>query len=375
MLINKCMKEMTNMIRILQVVGGLNTGGAENLLMSIYRAIDRNEIQFDIIKHSKMPQFFDDEIRRLGGCIYSCPQYKGWNHMQYVKWWEEFFAKHTEYRIIHSHIRSTASIFLKIASKHGLVTIAHSHNTSNGKGISSFAKQYLQKSLAKNVDFRFACSEESGKWLFGENYDFTIIKNGIDLRRFTFSEEARKNVRKELKISDDEILVGHIGRLNTQKNHLFLLDIFDEIYKHNSKAKLIMLGEGPLEAEILEKRESLQSKNAIQYLGVKGNTQDYYSAMDCFVLPSLWEGLPVALVEAQAEGLPCFVSNTITNEVKLSDELHYLPINLGTGIWKDTILANDLKRYDAKNRIIEAGFDINDTAEKLSQFYLIEAKK
>ena len=136
-----------------------------------------------------------------------------------------------------------------------------------------------------------------------------------------------------------------------------------------------MLGEGPLEAEILEKRESLQSKNAIQYLGVKGNTQDYYSAMDCFVLPSLWEGLPVALVEAQAEGLPCFVSNTITNEVKLSDELHYLPINLGTGIWKDTILANDLKRYDAKNRIIEAGFDINDTAEKLSQFYLIEAKK
>ena len=366
---------MQEPIRIVHNIASLHLGGSQAFVMNMYRNIDRSKVQFDFVVTSETKEGFYDEITNLGGKIFSCPRYKGTNHIQYNKWWDDFFNEHPEYKVIHGHVRSTASIYLKIAKRHGLVTIAHSHSTSNGNGISAIVKRIMQLPIRKQADYLFACSDKAGKWLYGEKaitqQNYYMIPNGVDLKRFEFDVNKRNQMRMTLGIKKDMMILGHIGRLSTPKNHKFLLNVFNKYHKINSNSKLLLVGDGELFDCIKEHIDKLNISDAVIMTGSKQNTEDYYQVMDIFVFPSLWEGLPVSVVEAQANGLQCLISDVITHDVDLTDLIQYLPLD--EELWLGAIVeAHKKKRMGLTNENIQRlqPFDALTVANKLQEFYL-----
>lgn len=366
---------MQEPIRIVHNIASLHLGGSQAFVMNMYRNIDRSKVQFDFVVTPETKEGFYDEITNLGGKIFSCPRYKGTNHIQYNKWWDDFFNEHPEYKVIHGHVRSTASIYLKIAKRHGLVTIAHSHSTSNGNGISAIVKRIMQLPIRKQADYLFACSDKAGKWLYGEKaitqQNYYMIPNGVDLKRFEFDVNKRNQVRMTLGIKKDMMILGHIGRLSTPKNHKFLLNVFNKYHKINSNSKLLLVGDGELFDCIKEHIDKLNISDAVIMTGSKQNTEDYYQVMDIFVFPSLWEGLPVSVVEAQANGLQCLISDVITHDVDLTDLIQYLPLD--EELWLGAIVeAHKKKRMGLTNENIQRlqPFDALTVANKLQEFYL-----
>lgn len=366
----------TTPIRVLQVLGGLEAGGAESFVMNLYRASDEGKVQFDFVKHIEHKGVFEDEITRMGGKIYRCPQYTGKNHFAYCKWWNDFFTEHPEYHVIHGHVRSTASIYLKIAKRHGLVTIVHSHSTSNGSGFSAAVKNIMQLPIRYTADYLFACSDKAGKWLYGEKAirqpNYRMIPNGIDLKRFAFNAEKHRQMRYELGIAEDTFILGHIGRMTVPKNHKFLVELFAEHHQKNPNSKLLLVGDGELYETVQQQCTQLEIRDAVIMVGSKINTEDYYQAMDVFVFPSLWEGLPVSVVEAQANGLQCLLSDVITHDVDLTNQVQYLPLN-EKKIWLEKIaVAQREKRMPAttENMLKLQPFDAAIVAKKLQDFYL-----
>ena len=360
------------MIKILQVFGALNCGGAETMLMNLYRKIDTSEIQFDFVKHTEQECYYDKEIIDKGGVIYSCPRYTVINHFKYVKWWNDFFSSHPEYKVVHSHIRSTASIILRIAKMHGCITISHSHSTSNGKGFAAIIKKNLQSKIPKYSDYCFACTYNSGKWLFGEKVvkseKFKVIPNAIDTEKYKFSESVREKMRSELGIKEN-VVYGHVGRFHPAKNHGFLLELFAEIHSKQPNSVLLLIGDGELRGEIESKIAELSLQDSVILTGVRSDVHLLMQAMDVFLFPSAWEGLPLTVVEAQAAGLPCFVSDTVTKEVFLSELVEYLSIFNGVQVWLNEILTCNLVRTDVLSEIKSSGFDINSSVEEITSFY------
>lgn len=362
------------MLKVLQVFGGLDCGGAETMLMNIYQAINRNEVQFDFIKHMVNKGFYETQIVEMGGAIHKCPKYKVYNHFAYKCWWKEFFKSHPEYKIIHSHVRSTASIILKIAKKFGLTTISHSHSTSNGKGVKALIKKFLQRNIVKYSDYCFGCSKKSGEWLFGkgvvETEKFKVVPNAIDVNKYRFNELKRQELKKELGL-EGTFVVGHVGRFSSMKNHLFLLDVFNELVKVKENARLLLIGDGEMRAEIENKISELNLKDKVVLLGVRSDIFDLLNVMDCFVFPSIWEGLPVSLVEAQANGLPVIMSDTITDEIKITNSLEEIGLCENIDVWVGKIVNS--KRSNCDNdieKVINAGYDIHESASELLEFYL-----
>jgi len=338
--------------------------------MNLYRAVDRSIIQFDFIVHSEKKGEFNDEIEQLGGKIYVCPIFKGHNIFQYKLWLETFFREHKEYRILHSHIRSCASLYIPVAKKHGLKTIIHSHSTSNGKGFKSLAKKILQYPLRYQADYLVACSKEAGEWLFGKAYlrrgKYMIIPNAVDVKKFSLNENVRNDYRKQLGV-EGKIVFGNVGRFHESKNHMFLLDVFSEIHRRNGNTVLMLVGDGYLRSVIENRIHQLGLDNSVILTGTRSDVPNLMQAMDVFLLPSLWEGLPVTLVEAQAAGLPCLVSDTITKDADISDLIHRLPLG-DVSKWADLALS-PLVRHDVSKEIKASGFDIKDSAKFLTTFY------
>ena len=361
------------MIRILQMIGSLNVGGSQSMIMNLYRNIDRDKIQFDFIVDHPKELYFAEEIKEMGGKIYVMPTFTGTNIIQIVKEWNQFFKKHKEYKIIHSHVRSYASIFLLIAKKHGLKTIIHSHSISNGTGVNAFIKHILQFPLRFEADYFFGCSKESAEWLFGkgvvEGKRYKTLQNAIHTTTYEFDKNKRNRIRESLNISSDTLVFGHVGRLHEAKNHMFLIEVFQKIHEDNTNTKLILVGDGLLRKQIEKKIYDLKLQDSIFLVGMQRNVNEWLFAMDVFLFPSCWEGLPVTVVEAQATGLPCFLSDMITLEVGISELVTYLPINQGCDIWVKTIKNANLKRKDVKEDIRKSGFDIENSVLWLSKFY------
>jgi len=357
-------------IRVLHILNAMNRGGAESMVMNLYRAVDRSIIQFDFIVHSEKKGEFNDEIEQLGGKIYVCPKFKGHNIFQYKLWWETFFREHKEYRILHSHIRSCASLYIPVAKKHGLKTIIHSHSTSNGKGFKSLAKKILQYPLRYQADYLVACSKEAGEWLFGKAYlrrgKYMIIPNAVDVKKFSLNENVRNDYRKQLGV-EGKIVFGNVGRFHESKNHMFLLDVFSEIHRRNGNTVLMLVGDGYLRSVIENRIHQLGLDNSVILTGTRSDVPNLMQAMDVFLFPSLWEGLPVTLVEAQAAGLPCLVSDRITTDADISNLIHRLSID-DVSKWADLALS-PLERHDVSKEIKASGFDIKDSAKFLTTFY------
>lgn len=366
---------MDKPIRVLQVMSSMNRGGAETMIMNIYRNIDRSKVQFDFVVHTNKKSDYEDEILSLGGKVYSVPRYKGKNHFGYKKAWKEFFNKHNEYKVIHGHVRSTAIIYLSIAKQFGLTTIAHSHNTASDNNIKGLVKNILQYPLRHKVDYLFSCSDLAGKWLFGEKAinrkNYFLLKNAIKARDFVYNEKIREEKRKELDLIDN-LVIGHVGRFHYQKNHSFLIDIFNQILKLENKAVLLLIGQGNLLEEIKEKVKKLKIEDKVIFTGVRGDIPELLQAIDLIVFPSFHEGLPVTMIEAQAAGVPCLISDTITKEVIITDLVKQVSIKKDAKIWAKEALeiAYKTKRQSQLQNIIASGYDIGDTAKKLTSFYI-----
>ena len=364
------------MIRVLQCIGSLEFGGAQSFLMEVYRKIDRNAFQFDFVVFEGEVKDNSEEIKALGGRIFECPHYSPKKHFIFVKWWKEFFKTHPEYRVLHSHLRSCVSLILPMAKKAGCTTIVHSHSTSNGSGLKSFAKAVLQWPIRHMADYLFACSTTSGQWLYGNKViskdNFRVVPNCIDVSRFQFSQENRDVVRKEYGIAADDFVIGHVGRFHPVKNHKFLIEIFAEICKEKHNAKLLLIGEGELLEHIQSYCANLGLADKVIFTGSQRDTAPYYSAMDAFVFPSLWEGVPVSVVEAQAAGVKCYISDTITKDVCCTDLVITKRLSEPAVEWAQVILdSQDSKeRLSGKTTLKQlALFDSQQVAKELCKFY------
>jgi glycosyltransferase involved in cell wall biosynthesis len=341
----------------------------------LYRNIDRSKIQFDFMVHTNQKCDFDDEIEKLGGKIFRVPRYSGNNHFIYKNIWKSFFETNTEYRIIHSHVRSTAAIYLNIAKNYGLVTIAHSHSTSSGNGINSFLKNILQLRLRYISDYMFACSEAAGQWLFGKkrikDKNFKVIKNSIETSKFLFNEDHRKHVRTELNLND-RFVIGHVGRFHESKNHDFLVEVFNRIYAMDNNSVLLLVGDGALKSEIQLKVKNLCLEKNVIFTGVRSDVQELLQAMDVFLFPSLYEGLPVILIEAQASGLIIFASDKITRDVDITSNIFFTSLDSDLDVWAKKILSyrNGYSRRNTSVEINVTGYDVKSNAEELESFYL-----
>lgn len=368
---------MAGPIRVLHVIGIMNRGGAETMIMNLYRNIDRSKVQFDFVENSSEPAVFDREILALGGKIYRCPHYNGRNHFTYVNWWVRFFQDHPgEYPIVHGHLGSTAAIYLRIAKKNGAYAIAHSHSSGTDHSIKSFLYQVMSYRTRNTADYFFACSEAAGRDRFGEKTvtqkNYSVLNNAIDTRRFVFQPSVREEVRKEFGFRENNIVIGHIGRFTSEKNHAFLLRVFAEAMNQNDSARLLLIGNGPLHQQTVHTAEELGLMPYVTFTGVRGDVERLLQAVDVFTLPSIYEGLPVTLVEAQASGVPCVISDAIPAESVITEGLvTALALDAPVREWADRILtAAGTVRADRTREVKAHGFDIQETAKWLEGFYL-----
>lgn len=366
---------MQEPIRVLQVFAKLNRGGAETMMMNLYRQIDRTRVQFDFVVHGEEEGAYEREIQDLGGRIHRLPAYNGKNHFVYAARWRTFFREHPEYKIVHGHVRSTAAIYLKAAKRFGLLTIAHSHNTSSGKGLSAWVKNALQYPIRFTADVLLACSREAGEWLYGERAcrreHFYILKNAIRPRDFVYNAAIREAKRQELGL-DGKFVVGHVGRFDPQKNHEFLVGIFSEVFRRHRESVLLLVGDGGLREAIENKVRRLGLSSRVTFTGIRTDIPELFQAMDVFVLPSLFEGLGLVNVEAQASGLPTIVADTVPEEARVSDLMEVLPLAVSEEAWAEHIVkyAKGYTRRDTMKEIVRSGYDIRETAEWLEAFYL-----
>lgn len=360
---------MDEPIRILQVVTYMGRGGLETMLMNYYRHMDRSRVQFDFLTHRQEKADYDDEIEHLGGKIYHLPRLVPWS-MGYRRALNQFFQSHPEYRIVHVHQDCLSSVILKAAQHNGVpVRIAHSHNSSQDKDIKYPVKLFYKRFIPRYATQLFACGEDAGRWMFG-GADFRILQNAIDVSAYQFHPEKRARVRSALRIPEENLVLGHVGRFSPPKNHLFLLDVFSSVHSQNSETTLLLVGDGELRPQIEQKIQDLGLGGSVILTGVRSDVPDLLQAMDLFVFPSLYEGLPVTLVEAQASGLPCMISSQIPGDCDLTALIHRISLKDDVTVWADKILETEQIRPDTSATIIKAGFDIVQKAKWLQNYYL-----
>lgn len=362
-------------IRVLHENAIMDVGGIECLLMNIYRNIDRNKVQFDFMVHRKKEGYFDREIESLGGKIYRCEPFNPFHHFAYLNSMKKIFQDHPEYKIFHAH--ADLNMWpLRVAKEAGIpVRIAHSHNARSTLDLKRLFMEYGKISIKRYCTQMFACSETAALSLYGkkavENNQVIYVKNGIEPEKYRFNEAIREQIRREFHL-EDKFVVGHIGRFAEQKNHTFLLDIFQLVHRQEPRAVLLLIGTGALLPKIQQKAESLGISDSVIFAGVRSDVPQLLQAMDVFAFPSLYEGLPVTLIETQAAGLPCIVANTVSREAAVTTGLiNWLPLS-SPQKWADSILQyrDTYQRVDTIESIKSAGYDIRKTAKKLEEFYL-----
>lgn len=351
----------TEPIRILHCVAGIGRGGYETYIMNLYRNIDRTKVQFDFLY--SFGGVYKKEIEALGGRLYKIPFITEKGPFVYTKAVRNFFREHPEYKIVHSHMDKFSGLILREAKNAGIpVRISHSHSIANaGLIIYQIVKNYYGIMIEPNCTDRFACSMDAGKWLFGDRDDVVVIKNGISLENFKAEDKRDK----------DNFVITCVGRLAPEKNHTFLLDIFKEVYSRKNNARLKIAGSGTEENKLREKADKLGIAHAVEFMGDCDTVYDILHQSDVMCLPSLFEGLGIVFVEAQACGVKCVASDRVPQEAKVSDDITFLPLEKGAEYWAEEILKLDVsEKKNNHQRIKECGYDISEVAEKVQKFYM-----
>ena len=377
-------------IRVLQVLTIMNRGGAETMIMNYYRTMDRTKVQFDFLLHRQERGVFDDEIERLGGKIYRLQNISYTNLSEYRKSLNEFFKINTQYQIVHSHLNALSVFILKAAKNNNIpIRIAHSHTSLYNLNINPFSKNrnslsfilkffahnYYKFEVPKYANYYYACGEKAGIWLYGKKNKskITIINNAIDAAQFTYNSKLSASIKTTLGL-DDKFIVGHVGNFVPEKNHAFIINIFNEIQKIEKNAILVLVGGGNKRYyETMVKALNLESK--VMFLGVRPDVNEILQAMDVFLFPSTNEGLPVTLIESQASGLKIFASDEISNELNITGLVDFIALKKPVTFWANLILKS--KTYHRKNTIdsiVSGDYDINKNASMLQEFYLKTSK-
>lgn len=372
------------MIRVLHVVGKLNIGGAESRIMDLYRNVDRTKIQFDFMQHTTEKCAYQDEVESLGGHVYNVPRFKIYNIISYKKSWKNFFKEHPEIQIVHGHMTSTAGIYLPIAHKYAKAyTIAHARSAGVDKGLKGELTKLLRKNLSDKCDQCFTCSKLAGEAVYGlkavNDGKVKVIPNAIDVSKFVYNEEKRKEIRQQYKIPQDAFVIGHVGRFDEVKNHEYLLKIFNECHKAKKNFRLMLVGDGILKTQIQQRARELGIEESVIFTGNQKQVSDYYQAFDFFLLPSFYEGLPGTAIEAQVSGIYGIISDTVTAESIVTDLMCQMSIELPPKTWADEILKIENeqkhnKRFSHDKEVRKAGFDVKDQAQRISEFYIGVAK-
>lgn len=356
-------------MRILHIVTSMNRGGLETMIMNYYRNIDRNKVQFDFLVHRDFEADYDKEILKLGGRIYHISRLIPWSR-KYKKELEIFFMQHKEYEIVHVHQDCLSSIALKCAEKQGIqIRIAHSHTANAVKDLKYPIKEYYKKKIPKYATHLLACGSKAGEWMFpGKKY--TIVKNAIDLENYRYSKDISFEVKKKFRL-EKSLVVGHVGNFTRAKNHDFLIEIFKEIYEATPNAKLLLVGGGNGMDMIKEKVISMGLEKQVVFSGVRDDVNKMMQAMDVFVFPSLYEGLPVTLIEAQAAGIPCVISDRISKECIVTNGLvSVMKLDESPKKWAEVIInKSEITKKSHNDEIAACGYDIKNEAEKLVEFY------
>lgn len=358
-------------VRVAHILGKMSHGGVESVVMDYFRHIDSSMVQFDFFADSDSAVIPQEQIEALGGRVFIIPPYqKPFSyHKSLVK-----LLKQNKYKIVHSHI-NTMNVFPLMAAWRAKVPvrICHNHSTAHkSEGIKACFKFILRPFVRLFATEYFACGEYAGRWMFGnklfDSGKVRVIKNTIDFERFSFSCNTRKRIKKELVLSG-KLVIGHVGRFTQQKNHMFLLEIFREVVKMQQNAMLLLIGDGPLREKIVRQARNYRLEENIIFAGITDRPEDYYCAMDIFVLPSLFEGLPIVAMEAQASGLPVIMSDKITPEANISGKAVFLPLDIPAERWANIILAETLRGRE--NNIPEETrtYDINVAARDLHRIY------
>lgn len=355
------------MIRVLQCVNNMHRAGLETMLMNYYRHMNRDEIQFDFLTHRPERSDYDDEIERLGGKVYYAPRLYPQNYAAYFSFMKLFFREHPEYQIVHAHIDAMSYLPLLAAERAGVpIRIAHSHSTSIDRDLKYPIKQGFRLLLPTAATHRFSCGQAAGKFLF-RGKDFTLIPNAVEGDRYYPDPVIREQTRLKLGLAGKTVL-GHVGRFSYPKNHEFLLDIFAAAVRMDENARLLLIGTGENEAAVLEKVQRLSLTDKVFFLGNQEDVARYYQAMDVFVMPSRFEGVPLTGVEAQFACLPCVFSDRVPTEVAFAENCSFLPLETGTDKWAEHVLACAKVERPAV-QLTEARFDIHMAAVVLADTY------
>lgn len=363
-------------IRVLQIMGIVCGGGVESVIMNYYRNIDRTKVQFDFAIDGYEKSLLDDEILSLGGRVYKVEPYSR-NIFKYI--YQIYrIEKDNNYEIVHSNMNTLAVFSLFAAWLAGAkVRILHNHSTAVKSEKLRFVMKYILRPFAPIFANRYmACSFLAGEWMYGkkkmQSGEVKVLNNAIDVDKFAYNPETRKRLRYELNIDEDTLVIGHVGRFMYQKNHDFLIDIFKEIHKERKKAILLLIGDGPLRQTIEEKVKNFNLQDNVKFLGLRKDMKDLYNVMDVFVLPSWYEGLPVVSVEAQANGLLCFVSDKVSKECNLSNSMRFISLDENAKSWSKEILNSKLGRNkNAEQELIINNFEIKNETQKLINLYLM----
>jgi glycosyltransferase involved in cell wall biosynthesis len=370
-------------IRVLQSVSSMGYGGIEHFIMNVFRSVDRDQVEFDFMYRENSSAVFDEEIQDLGGRIFrfASPDKHPFKSTQFYR---DFFAEHSEYRIVHEHRSSLFGLLgcLRAASyEHVSTRVIHAHNskTSNTgfRGMyESVTRKQNEAHISEIATHFFACSDAAATWMFpsstGVSNRVQIIPNGIDANRFRFNKTDRFSTRKELNIPENAFVIGHVGRFVEPKNHTFLLDVL-AAFPRESRPYLLLLGQGDLMDDMKAKANSLGIDNCVVFAGVRNDTWRCYSAMDVFCMPSLFEGLPVSAVEAQANGLPLLLSDTVSRDSDIGGLVRFKSLGDGARSWAEELIdlhAHEIDRDNGVTTVVNAGFDVASVADWLQQFYL-----
>lgn len=367
------------MLRVLQVIGKMDRAGAETMIMNLYRNVDRSKLQFDFLVFSQEQGDYDAEIEAMGGKIFRLPALRGYNYFELYRLIQIFFAEHP-YKIVHGHIGSLAPLYLKIAKKHGSYTIAHSHTVNSNRFLHRIVFGVLSHPVRYVAEYFFACSKQAGVDRFGkkvvESKNFQILNNSIESEKYKFSSVRHTLLKKKYKL-EDKLVFGHVGRFVPEKNHAFLIEVFEELVKREENVVLLLIGKGPerKSIETLVREKGLEDK--VMFMGMRDDIPDMLNLMDAFIFPSYYEGLGIVGIEAQAAGLPCFFSEGIPDEAIVTQNVWKYSTGLEAAVWAENIMCQMevFQRADTNGQIRKSGFDIFETAQRMQQFYLDKEKE
>jgi len=370
-----CILYKMKKIRILMVLGNTKMGGTQMFILNVLRNIDFSRFQIDIAVNSSVDTGgIVEELRSYGCKIFYWPYFKIINYFQFMQFWRKFFKEH-KYDIVHGHSTNSASLYLRYAKEAGCVTVAHCHSTGyRGNIIQQKIKRHFANKVGIVADYWFACSDTAALKLYGEVYKsyprYYEIPNAINVDNYKYQKSIANRIRLENGIKDDELLCGHIGTFSAPKNHIFLLDIFAEVLKQHPKSQLVCCGAGVLRPIVEKKAKSMGIFDKIIFPGVVNNANEYLMAMDVLVFPSLFEGFGIAILEAEAAGTQVVMSDTIPNDVDLTDLVHRHSLNESPKEWADTICnMPTVDRLGYNKSIAESKYNMRTCINLISSLY------